>query len=114
MLVALPVWADETSPVGLWKNIDDVSGKPRALIRITESNGSLLGKIEKASLIRIPTGSFGRRATRWPANRPGLWRGSKLKRTNTSQASKQREVRLIDLLSMSSVHERSPARLACK
>ena len=46
-LTTLPVWADEASPIGLWKNVDDVSGKPRALIRITESNGALLGKIEK-------------------------------------------------------------------
>ncbi len=46
-LTALPVWADEASPVGLWKNLDDASGKPRALIRITESNGSLQGRIEK-------------------------------------------------------------------
>ncbi|CAN7204112.1 DUF2147 domain-containing protein [Variovorax sp. LjRoot290] len=42
-----PVWANEASPIGLWKNVDDVSGKPRALVRITESNGALLGKIEK-------------------------------------------------------------------
>jgi uncharacterized protein (DUF2147 family) len=47
MLVALPAWADEKSPIGLWKNIDDVSGMPRALIRITESNGALQGRIEK-------------------------------------------------------------------
>lgn len=46
-LMTLPVWADEASPVGLWKSVDDVSGKPRALIRITESNGALLGRIEK-------------------------------------------------------------------
>lgn len=46
-LLALPASADETLPVGLWKNVDDVSGKPRALIRITESNGTLQGKIEK-------------------------------------------------------------------
>ena len=46
-LMTLPVWADDASPTGLWKNVDDVSGKPRALIRITESNGALLGKIEK-------------------------------------------------------------------
>ena len=46
-LTTLPVWADEASPIGLWKNVDDVSGTPRALIRITESNGALLGKIEK-------------------------------------------------------------------
>jgi uncharacterized protein (DUF2147 family) len=42
-----PAFADDASPVGLWKNIDDVSGKPKALIRISESNGVLQGKIEK-------------------------------------------------------------------
>lgn len=46
-LAAPPIRADDISPAGLWKNMDDVSGKPRALIRITESNGSLQGKIEK-------------------------------------------------------------------
>lgn len=45
--VNMPAWADDASPVGLWKNIDDVSGKPKALIRISESNGALQGKIEK-------------------------------------------------------------------
>lgn len=48
-----PAWADTNSPVGLWKNIDDVTGKPKALIRITESNGALQGQIEK--LFRAPT-----------------------------------------------------------
>jgi uncharacterized protein (DUF2147 family) len=33
--------------LGLWKNIDDKTGKPRALIRISENNGGLQGKIEK-------------------------------------------------------------------
>ena len=46
-LVSPAVLAQTASPVGLWKNIDDVSGKPRALIRITETNGTLEGKIEK-------------------------------------------------------------------
>ncbi|WP_454743860.1 DUF2147 domain-containing protein [Cupriavidus necator] len=46
-LAAAPVRAGDASPAGLWKNVDDVSGKPRALIRITESNGTLQGKIEK-------------------------------------------------------------------
>ena len=41
------VLARQASPAGLWKNIDDVSGKPRALIRITETNGILDGKIEQ-------------------------------------------------------------------
>ncbi|WP_374040897.1 DUF2147 domain-containing protein [Massilia sp. erpn] len=46
-LLAAPAMADDSSPVGLWKNIDDVSGKPKALIRITETNGVLQGRIEK-------------------------------------------------------------------
>jgi len=46
-LLSSPARADDTSPAGLWKNIDDASGKPRALIRIGESNGTLQGKIEK-------------------------------------------------------------------
>ena len=46
------VFAQEMSPVGLWKNIDDETGKPKALIRITENNGELSGKIEK--LYRAP------------------------------------------------------------
>lgn len=44
--IALPAIAQD-SPVGLWKNIDDKTGKPKALIRITEANGVLEGKIEK-------------------------------------------------------------------
>jgi len=35
------------SPVGLWKTIDDNDGKPRGLIRVTESGGELRGTIEK-------------------------------------------------------------------
>ncbi len=49
--VSLNAFADG-SPVGLWKSIDDTSGKPSALIRITESGGELTGKIEK--LFRAP------------------------------------------------------------
>ena len=49
--MALPAaWADDASPVGLWKNIDDVSGKPKALIRISETKGELQGRIEKLYL----------------------------------------------------------------
>ena len=44
--------AQDGSPVGLWKTIDDASGKPTALIRITEQQGELQGKIEK--LFRAP------------------------------------------------------------
>ena len=49
-LISPAAWADNASPVGLWRNVDDVSGKPRALVRITESSGTLQGKIEKVFL----------------------------------------------------------------
>ena len=50
-LAALPTLAQaEESPIGLWKSIDDKSGKAKALIRITETGGELQGKIEKLFL----------------------------------------------------------------
>ena len=52
ILAAPLAWAQDGSPVGLWKTIDDSSGKPTALIRITENQGMLTGKIEK--LFRAP------------------------------------------------------------
>lgn len=39
--------ANDNSPVGTWKTIDDKTGKVRSLVRITEVNGELQGKIEK-------------------------------------------------------------------
>ncbi|MEW6705089.1 MAG: DUF2147 domain-containing protein [Pseudomonadota bacterium] len=36
-----------TSPVGLWKTIDDETGKEKSYVRITEANGVVTGKIEK-------------------------------------------------------------------
>ena len=47
LLLAPGAWAQNAGPVGLWKSVDDVSGKPRALVRISESNGEFIGKIEK-------------------------------------------------------------------
>ena len=38
------------SPVGLWKTIDDTTGKPRSLIRISDKNGELIATIEKGLL----------------------------------------------------------------
>lgn len=46
-LLPMAAWAQNTSPAGLWKNIDDTTGKPRALIRISETNGTLQGRIER-------------------------------------------------------------------
>ena len=37
----------QTSPVGLWRNIDDKTGQAKADIRIEERNGALFGHIEK-------------------------------------------------------------------
>ena len=47
MLFSSAAWAQNASPVGLWKTIDDETGKPKALVRVTEENGALQGKIEK-------------------------------------------------------------------
>jgi uncharacterized protein (DUF2147 family) len=35
------------SPVGLWKTIDDATKQPKALIRISDQGGALVGRIEK-------------------------------------------------------------------
>ena len=35
------------SPAGLWKSIDDKTGKPRSLIRVNESNGTYSAVVEK-------------------------------------------------------------------
>jgi uncharacterized protein (DUF2147 family) len=48
LLLSAPLaHADNTSPVGLWQTIDDVTNKPTALIRITAQDGQLQGRIEK-------------------------------------------------------------------
>lgn len=40
--------ARHASPVGLWRTIDDLTGKPRSLVRILDSgDGVLVGRIEK-------------------------------------------------------------------
>lgn len=36
-----------SSPVGLWKTIDDKTGEPKALVRISDGGGTVSGKIEK-------------------------------------------------------------------
>jgi uncharacterized protein (DUF2147 family) len=37
--------ADTDTPVGTWKQVDDVSGKVKSIIQISESNGELQGKV---------------------------------------------------------------------
>ncbi len=39
--------ADSMSPVGLWKTIDDKTGKPKSLVRIADVGGELRGTVEK-------------------------------------------------------------------
>ena len=46
LLTSFYASAQET-PVGVWKTIDDQSGKPKSLVRITEEKGELRGRIEK-------------------------------------------------------------------
>ncbi|MFC0133664.1 hypothetical protein CR105_09700 [Massilia eurypsychrophila] len=47
-VLAVPsTWAQDASPVGMWKSIDDDTGKPKAMIRITDNQGQLEGRIEK-------------------------------------------------------------------
>ena len=38
----------QATPAGLWKTIDDKTGKERSLVRIGESAGVLTGRIEKS------------------------------------------------------------------
>ena len=43
--------AAEMTPAGLWKSIDDKTGKPRSLIRIEENNGEYSAVVEKGLLV---------------------------------------------------------------
>jgi uncharacterized protein (DUF2147 family) len=40
--------ADMQSPIGLWKTVDDKTGKPRALVRIYLQDGKYFGRIEQS------------------------------------------------------------------
>lgn len=50
MFVTNIVIASESTPAGLWKTIDDKTGKPRSLIRITEHDGEYSAVVEKGLL----------------------------------------------------------------
>jgi uncharacterized protein (DUF2147 family) len=39
-------WGQDDTPLGLWKSIDEHTNKPTALIRITEADGKLQGRVE--------------------------------------------------------------------
>src|SRR5580693_4527872 len=40
--------AAEPSPTGLWRTVDDKTGKPRGLVRLYEEEGQIFGKIDKS------------------------------------------------------------------
>lgn len=54
-LLATPLAWAETTPTGLWKTIDDKTGKPRSLIRIHDHNGEYSAVVEKG-LLETDTG----------------------------------------------------------
>ncbi len=53
-LLALPLlaYAQQDPALGLWRTIDDDTGKAKSLVRITQANGEYSGRIEK--LFREP------------------------------------------------------------
>ena len=48
LLMAATAAFAQSTPTGLWKTIDDKTGKERSLIRITEGGGIYAGRIEKS------------------------------------------------------------------
>lgn len=47
MLVCFMTAAYAALPAGLWKTIDDKTGEPKAIVRITDAGGDVSGRIEK-------------------------------------------------------------------
>src|SRR6185436_12453345 len=51
VLFGVALWCGELSaqatPVGLWRSVDDATGKTKALVRIVETGGVLSGTIEQ-------------------------------------------------------------------
>lgn len=47
LMCAASAASAQTTPVGLWKTIDDASKKEKSLVRVTEADGVLIGRVEK-------------------------------------------------------------------
>lgn len=47
LMCAASAASAQTTPVGLWKTIDDASKKEKSLVRVTEADGVLTGRVEK-------------------------------------------------------------------
>jgi uncharacterized protein (DUF2147 family) len=54
---------DGGSPVGLWRTIDDATGRPRALVRLFEKDGRIFGRIEKGLALEAETDPMCSRCT---------------------------------------------------
>ena len=50
LLGSAAAWAANDTPVGTWRQIDDVTGRPKSVIQITENNGKLEGKVMQVLL----------------------------------------------------------------
>ncbi|WP_303850198.1 DUF2147 domain-containing protein [Seleniivibrio woodruffii] len=46
-LILLPALSFAATPAGLWKTVDDKTGKEKSIVRISENDGVLSGNIEK-------------------------------------------------------------------
>ncbi len=44
---AFAAGAQATSPIGVWRTVDDATKKDKSLVRIVETNGVYTGKVEK-------------------------------------------------------------------
>jgi uncharacterized protein (DUF2147 family) len=42
-----PLLADGVTPAGVWRTVDDKTGKERSVVRISEANGVYEGRVEK-------------------------------------------------------------------
>lgn len=42
---AVHAFAQETTPLGRWRTVDDKTGKPRSIVEIFEDNGKIYGRV---------------------------------------------------------------------
>ena len=50
LLGSAVAWAANDTPVGTWRQIDDVTGKPKSIIQITDNNGKLEATVKEVLL----------------------------------------------------------------
>lgn len=46
-LIVSAAWADAGSPTGVWRTVDDKTGKERSVVRIVDQGGVYEGKVEQ-------------------------------------------------------------------